>query len=69
MPALVMIIDEYAARYAGHRPELDTESQRAILATGNPRPFRTAAQQTTATHRRPPASLLPPKTRSGSRFA
>jgi FtsK/SpoIIIE family len=62
-----------AARYAGHRPELDTESQRAILAPANPRPFRKTTQQTTqtttATHRRPPASPLPPKTRSGSRFA
>ena len=34
------VVTETAARYAGHRPELDTESRRAILATGNPRPVQ-----------------------------
>jgi hypothetical protein len=34
------IVTETAARYASHRPELDTESRRAILATGNPRPVQ-----------------------------
>ena len=33
-------VTETAARYAGYRPELDTESRRAILATGNPRPVQ-----------------------------
>ena len=31
------VVTETAARYASHRPELDTESRRAILAAGNPR--------------------------------
>src|SRR5208283_149569 len=34
------VVTETAAYYAGHRPELDTESRRAILATGNPRPVQ-----------------------------
>ena len=34
------VVTETAARYASHRPELDTESRRAILAAGNPRPVQ-----------------------------
>ena len=33
------VVTETAARYASHRPELDTESQRAILAAGIARPI------------------------------
>ncbi len=32
------VVTETAARYAGHRPELDTESRRAILEAANERP-------------------------------
>ena len=34
------VVTETAARYASHRPELDTESQRAILAAGIARPIQ-----------------------------
>jgi len=34
------VVTETAARYASHRPELDTESRRAILSAGNPRPIQ-----------------------------
>ena len=34
------VVTETAARYASHRPELDSESRRAILAAGNPRPIQ-----------------------------
>ena len=33
------VVTETAARYASHRPELDTESRRAIPAAGSPRPI------------------------------
>jgi DNA segregation ATPase FtsK/SpoIIIE, S-DNA-T family len=34
------VVTETAAHYASHRPELDTESRRAILASANPRPVQ-----------------------------
>ena len=34
------VVTDTAARYAGNRPALDEESQRAILAASNPRPIR-----------------------------
>ena len=34
------VVADTAARYAGNRPELDQESQRAIIAASNPRPSR-----------------------------
>ena len=34
------VVADTAAHYAGNRPELDQESQRAIIASSNPRPSR-----------------------------
>jgi hypothetical protein len=34
------VVTETVAHYASHRPELDSESRRAILSSGNPRPIQ-----------------------------
>ena len=66
-------VTETAARYASHRPELDAESQRAILAAATLAPSRKATPATTATHRRRSAAGDirdgRAKTRCGSRCA